>query len=128
MTSRTAAGAPGAWSPGGLEPPGELQPRGPGVPGRRWRSPGCSWQILWEIVANTPDHDGGPAGAAVSRCLLPGGCSRFVGSLQPVIAPCVNVTARACAQPGMSAPPPDREQGLLPAARGSFRTRLGWLA
>src|SRR5690625_5466937 len=48
--------------------------------------------------------------SAVSRCLLPGGCSRFVGSLQPVIAPCANVTARACAQPGMSAPPPDRER------------------
>src|SRR5690625_7104764 len=60
------------WSPGGLEPrgpgaPGELQPRGPGVPGTRWRSPGCSWQSLWEIVANTPDHDGGAAGAAARR-------------------------------------------------------------
>src|SRR5690625_7084808 len=66
--------------------------------------------------------------SAVSRCLLPGGCSRFVGSLQPVIAPWADVTARARAQPGMSAPPPDREQGLLLTARGGSRTRLGWVA
>src|SRR5699024_2687961 len=65
------------WSPGGLEPrgnciPGDLESRG-----RGGGASGRSWQILWEIVANAPDHDGGPAGAAASRCLLPGGCSRF---------------------------------------------------
>src|SRR5699024_10013801 len=64
------------WSPGGLEPrgnciPGDLESRGGGG-----GASGRSWQILWEIVANAPDHDGGPAGAAVSRCLLPGGSGR----------------------------------------------------
>src|SRR5699024_727881 len=116
------------WSPGGLEPRGNWSPGDLESRGRGGGAPGRSWQILWGIVANAPDHDGGPAGGAVSRCLLPGGCSRFVGSLQPVIAPCANVTARARAQPGTSAAPPDRAQGLLLAARGSFRTRLGWLA